>query len=256
MGMYLSGLLWGLMLLSTGRSLAQKSLSLTVAGQAHLTGGRFVGDQLVSARINVVPTVYRDWLLGVVVDLTPRYAVQATFGQPNYGLSFRTQRDYRRSPEQDANVATFQQQAFEYAVVLRRHFFVARTPARRWFADLGLDLIDISQLGGGGSFGFSGTDPSLTTGPGIEANGVLDMRNPNRVGVRLGLGHEWALNHGNRHFFSLQAVGSVGLRDLQRHRMSAVVWERGRTVDPIYYRNQVATRLSFVGLQARYRFQL
>ena len=251
---YLRCLLGGLLLLP-GPLLAQRTFSLTLGGQAHLAGGRFADDQVVSGRISTVPDVYRTWLLGAVVGLSPRYAVQATFGQPNFGLSFASQRDYRQSPSEGVNVAGFPMQVLECAVVLRRNFFIPRTLSRHWFADLGLDLIDTS-IAGGGSFGFANIDRNLTTGPGIEATGTSVMFNPNRVGVRLGLGHEWALNHGNRHFLSLQLISSLGLRDLKQYRMTSVVWERGRTIAPLYYTNQVATRFTFVGLQARYRFQL
>ncbi|MBD2715888.1 hypothetical protein KBK19_12660 [Microvirga sp. STR05] len=63
----------------------------------------------------------------------------------------------------------------------------------------------------------------------------------------------WALHP--RHTLALELLASAGLRDLQRFQMQYVVWEQGPTIDPKAYTNTLATRFSFVGLQAAYRFQ-
>ena len=59
-----------------------------------------------------------------------------------------------------------------------------------------------------------------------------------------------------RSHLSLQVLASLGTRDLNRDRMVTTVWQQGPTIDPVRYSNSVATRASFVGLQAQYRFQL
>jgi hypothetical protein len=220
--------------------------------------GRFADNRPVSARIYLAASAHRNWLAGVALGVSPHSAVQATVGFTAIGLSFATQRDYQGYPSHDTNVATFQQDALEYAVVWRWLFPPKRHPAHHWFADIGLDLVDMSFSHPSGAFGFSGTDPSLPTGtgPGIEATGEMDVFHPYRWGIRFGAGREWSVNKNLRHYLGLQLLASIGLNDLQQYEMRSTVWEKGRAIDPIYYSNRVATRFSFVGVQVRYRFRL
>lgn len=246
--------LLGLLLLS-GQSVAQRTLSLVVGHQQHFTSARFIDDRLASARVTLRPAMYRNWLLGASVGLSPRYAVQATAGFSSFGLSFASQRDYRQIRGEGTNIATSQRDAWEYALVLRRYFFGASPEVSgHWFADAGLDVIDISGIPYTGSMSFGTTDHMLAVAPGIEGTATLVELNPYRLGLRLGAGREWAL--AAHHFLAVQLVGSIGLRDLQRYDLTTVTWQQSRTIDPAYYYNRIATRFSFVGLQARYRFQL
>ena len=244
-----------LLVFSSFPAIAQKSLSLTTGHQQHLTSARFTDDRLASARVSILPAVYRNWLLGATVGLSPRYAVQATAGLTSFGLSFASQLDYRRIRGQGANTATSQQDALEYALVVRRYFVGASQEAGgHWFADVGVDVIDISPVPFDASLGFGTTNPGLAITPGVEGSATLTELNPYRLGLRFGAGREWPL--ATHHFLALQLVGSIGLRDLQRYDLTTVTWQQSRTIDPTHYHNRIATRFSFVGVQARYRFQL
>ena len=226
-----------------------------LAGQFHVSQGRFSDDALVSARISLLPGVYRNWLVGTMLSFSPRYAVQATIGFTSFGLAFQSQRDYRQSRLAYSNESYFQQDALEYALVARRYFRSARHPTKSWFTDFGVDVVDVSLARPSGTFGFGNTDPSLDPlkGPGIQVTGESTSLQPYRVGIRAGIGREWGL--GTHHFLALQLVGSFGMSDLQQYRMTTLTWDLGRNTDPQRYLNQVATRVSFVGMQARYRFQ-
>ena len=236
-GLYLalSGLLFG-----AGPLWAQPAVSLVVAGRYHLMRARFAGPSPAGSGVTIVPEVYRAGALGVVVGVSPRDVLHATAGVTSYGLAF--------------NVATFQQDALEFALVLRRHYGTAAKPGRTWMADAGVDMVYLGSRFGGASFGFGGADPNNTSGPGSASRGEPVGGRPYRVGLRLGAGREWPL--GPRHYVSLAAVASVGLQDLQRFELQSVVWQQGPTIDPVSYRSTVATRLSFVAIQAQYRFAL
>ena len=93
---------------------AQPAFSLVAAGQVHGMQARFADSPPVGSGITLVTRPYRDWVLGGVLDLAPRYALQATVGLSSYGLAFE------RQPS--GNVATFQQDALEFAVVVRRQY--------------------------------------------------------------------------------------------------------------------------------------
>jgi hypothetical protein len=233
----------GLLFSFPGSAVAQSAISVVIAGQVHGTKARFADERPTSDQISLVTRPYRNWVLGAALDLSPRHALQATVGLTSYGLAFE------RQPS--GNVATFWQNALEFAVVLRREYRVASKPGR-WFTDAGADLVYIGDTFGISSFGFGGANPNNVTGPGSESTGVPIGGSPYRMGLRAGAGREWALSP--RHFVALQALASVGLHDLQRYDMRTVVWQQGRTIDPVYYRNTIATRFSFVGVQARYRF--
>lgn len=243
--MRLSKLLLCGLLACPGYVLAQSPVSLVVAGQVHGMKARFSDGQPVSDRISLVPWLYRDLMLGIAVGLAPRYMLQATIGLTSYGLAFE------RQPS--GNVGTFTQNALEFAVVLRRQYQTATKPGRVWFTDMGIDVEYIGDTFGISAFGFGGSLSGTTTGPGSETIGSAISGNPYRLGLRLGAGREWALSP--RHYVALEALASFGIQDLQRYKMQSVVWEKGRNIDPVYYQNTVATRFSFVGIQARYRFQ-
>ncbi|MBD2721511.1 hypothetical protein [Hymenobacter armeniacus] len=237
-----------------GRASAQRSFSLLLAGQAHGMQARFADDALVSSRLSLVPQMHRGWGVGTAVSLSPRAALQATVALTSYGLAFKTQRDYRGNRGDYANVASTRQDALEFALVARQHYYKLAHPNRLWFTSVGLDMVYIGSILGISGFSFSGSDPTQLSGPGIVGSLRVNGGNPYRVGLRAGVGHEWALSA--RHFVAVQALASIGLRDLQRFELRTVVWEQGRTIDPVYYENTVATRFSYVGVQAQYRFQL
>jgi hypothetical protein len=225
--------------------IAQKNLSVLAGAQLHLTKARFVGSQPVADRLQILPSGYSTYLVGAIVELSPRYALQASVGLAGYGYSFNLQAD---EPGRKAT-QTFRRQASEYALVVRRQYRVADKPGRSWFTDLGLDL-QTSDAKGIPSFQMRSAPPS---GPGVQVSGTLLQGNPYRLGLRLGGGREWRV--GPREFFSLQLLGSFGLRDLQRYQLETIAWQQGETVDPTIYNNVLANRFSFVGVQARYRFQ-
>jgi len=143
----------------------------------------------------------------------------------------------------------FSQNATEYAFVLRRQY-ATRQRGHMWFTDSGLDIL---HAGGGGITSF-GIESSSLVGPGTSISGTIIDGKSYRVGVRLGAGREWALS--SRHHVALQAIASIGLSDLRRYRLQNVTWQQGQTIDPVAKDVLIATRFSFVGVQARYRFQL
>ena len=240
------------LLLLPAAAAAQGPFSLTIAARAHVSQARFSDDALVSARVGLAPNLYSSWLLGAALDLSPRLAFQAAVGYTSYGLAIETQQDYPGWKYAASNVAAFQHQAIEVAAVVRRRYPTAEKPGRAWFTDLGADVLLASF--GSSSFNFSNYDPNNPNTPGILGKGTPVGGNPYRIGIRLGAGREWAVSP--RNHLSLQALVSIGTRDLLRDRMETVVWQQGRTIDPVRYSNAIATRASFAGLQAQYRFQL
>jgi hypothetical protein len=246
-------LLLGLFLgcLSALSAKAQKSLSLVVAGQAHLSQARFDDNALMSARVSMAPGLYSDFLLGVAVGLSPRTAIQATIGYLSYGIDIESQQDYSRQRYMFSNIASFQTDAFEVAVVGRRYFPAAARPNRSWFVEAGADVVLASAGIGTFSFGrYSSIDPNS---PGVEGNGYAIGGNPNRLGIRLGVGREWRISP--RSALAIGAVASIGLSDVTRYQV-VTTWQKGQAIDPLHYTNTIATRVGFVGLQARYRLQL
>ena len=245
---------WGLSLLMLlpAAAAAQRPFSLTVAARAHISQARFSDNALVNARVSLAPNLYSGWLLGAALDLSPRVAFQAALGYSSYGLAIETQQDYPGWKYAASNVAAFQRQAIEVAAVLRRRYFTAEKPGRAWFTDLGADVLLASF--GSTAFGFSNYDADNPNTPGIFGQGTPVGGNPYRIGIRLGAGREWAIM--SRSHLSLQALVSIGTRDLNRDRLDITVWQQGRTIDPVRYSNSVATRASFAGIQAQYRFQL
>ena len=241
-----------LLLLLPAAAAAQRPFSLTVAARAQVSQARFSDDALVSARVGLAPNLYNGWLLGAALDLTPRVALQAAVGYITHGLAIETQQDYPGWKYAAANVASFQCQAIEVAAVLRRRYPTPEKPGRAWFTELGADVLLASF--GSGSFGFANYDPNNANTPGIVGQGTPVGGNPYRIGIRFGAGREWAVSP--RSHLSLQVLASLSTRDLTRDRMVTTVWQQGRTIDPVRYSNSVATRASFVGIQAQYRFQL
>lgn len=245
---------WGLQLLMLlpATAAAQRPFSLTVAARAHISQARFSDNALVNARVSLAPNLYSGWLLGAALDLSPRMAFQASVGYSSYGLAIETQQDYPGWKYAASNVATFQRQAIEMAAVVRRRYLTTEKPGRAWFTDLGADVLLASF--GSTAFGFSNYDAGNPNTPGIIGQGTPVMGNPYRIGIRFGVGREWAIT--SRSHLSLQALVSLGTRDLNRDRLETTVWQQGRTIDPVRYSNAVATRASFAGIQAQYRFQL
>jgi hypothetical protein len=239
-----------------GRGLAQRSCSVVLGGQLHATQARFADHRAVSPRLGLTPSLQRGVQVGVALGLSARQEVQATVGFTAFGVAFSTKQHDAQTRFNGANVAVYQQNALEYALVLRRRFPSARQPGQSWFTDLGVDVEDMSLARPGGLFGFSNVDRRQPTGPGLEAEASLDVFNRYRVGLRLGGGREWALDANRRHYLALQLLGSFGLRDLQQFQLNTVVWQQSPAIDPEYYVNRVATRFSFVGVQLRYRYQL
>ena len=245
---------WGLPLLTLlpAAAAAQRPFSLTVAARAHIAQARFSDNALVSARVGLAPNLYSGWLLGAALDLSPRLAFQAAVGYSSYGVAIETQQDYPGWKYAASNVAAFQSQAIELAAVVRRRYLTPEKPGRAWFTDLGADVLLASF--GSTAFGFSNYDANNPNTPGIIGQGTPVGGNRYRIGIRLGAGREWAIT--SRSHLSLQVLVSLGTRDLNRDRLETTVWQQGPTIDPVRYSNSVATRASFAGLQAQYRFQL
>lgn len=231
---------------------AQTSLSVLAVGQVHTSQNRFADDALVSARVSLPPGIYTSWGVGAAVGLSPRSALQFTVAYATFGVDIETQRDYARQRYAFANVASFQKSVVEVAAVKRRYFPQADHPGKAWFVDAGVDAL-ISAFGSA-TIGFASYDPNNANSQGVAGTGTPIGGNPYRLGIRLGAGREWNLTP--RNALALQLIASIGLRDLSRYQLSTVVWQQGRTIDPVYYQNTVALRGSFVGVQARYRFQV
>lgn len=237
-------------------SVAQRSFSVVIVAQAHGMVPRFADNQPVNAQISIPPQVYRSGLVGAVVELSPRLAVQATAGFASYGLTIRRQYDYPRHRYKNSGSSSTATNALEFALVARRYFSSDQRPDRSWFTDVGLDAMYLGNTGKIGGiytlgFGLSNPPPNET---GMSGSVYAVGGNPYRVGIRAGIGHEWAL--GRRHFVALELLASYGLRDLQRFEMKYTVWNQGPTIDPRKYENTIATRVSFIGLQGSYRFQV
>ena len=201
------------LLLCSGSLWAQPAVSLVAAGQLHGMQARFAGPAPAGSGVTLVARPYRAWVLGGAVWLSPRVALQATAGLSSFGLAFE------RQPS--GNIATFQQDALEFALVVRRQYGTAAKPGRSWFTEAGVDVEYIGDTFGVSSFGFGGAEPSSTTGPGSESTGAPVDGCPYRAGLRLGAGREWALS--SRQFVALAAVASLGLHDLQTFELRSVV---------------------------------
>jgi hypothetical protein len=238
-------LLGGIFLGLPGLSVAQKNFSVMAGAQLHMAKARFADQGPVADRLQLLPSGYSTYLVGAIIELSPRYALQASVGLAGYGYRFNLQAD---EPGRQAT-QTFRRQASEYALVVRRQYRVPGKPGRSWFTDLGLDL-QASDSEGIPTFQLRSAPPS---GPGVQVSGTLLKGNPHRIGLRLGAGREWRI--GPREFFSLQVAASCGLRDLQRYQLQTTAWQQSEALDPVEYRNVLANRSSFIGVQARYRFQ-
>lgn len=223
---------------------AQKSVSVFAAAQLQVGKARFADQHPVADRLQLLPSGHSTFLAGASVALSPRYALHASGGRAGYGYRLHLQAD---EPGRKGTT-TIRREATEYALLLRRHYQAATTPGRRWFAEIGLDLATTGPASP--NFQSRSAAPS---GAGMVVSGTLLRSNPNRLGVRLGAGREWRV--GPREFLSLHVLGSVGLRDLQRYHLQTVTWQQGESIDPVHYVNTLANRGSFVGVQARYRFQ-
>ena len=228
------------LVLVSGSAVAQRSFSVVAGGQMYLTKARFVEAKPAGFGLGLVPHLYSGFMVGAAVGLSPRYAVQATVGVDAYGVSFQAHR---------GSAMRFSQYATEYALVLRRQYATGQT-GHVWFTDSGFDML---HAGGGGITSF-GIESSNMVGPGTSVSGTIINGKSYRVGVRLGVGREWALS--SRHHVALQAIASIGLSDLRRYRLQNTTWQQGQTIDPIVKDVLIATRASFVGVQVRYRFQL
>ncbi|MDQ2769697.1 MAG: hypothetical protein M3Y54_04260 [Bacteroidota bacterium] len=231
---------------------AQRSLSVLAVGQVHTSQNRFADDAPVSARVSLPPGIYTSWGVGAAVGLSARSAVQVTVAYASFGVDIATQRDYVRQRYAFANVTSFREAVVEVAVVKRRYFPQADRLGRAWFVDAGVDAL-IGAFGSA-SIDFASYDPNNANSQGIAGTSTPLDGNPYRLGIRLGAGREWNLTP--RNAVALQLIASIGLRDLSRYQLSTVVWQQGRTIDPVYYQNTVALRGSFVGLQVRYRFRI
>lgn len=231
---------------------AQRSLSLVAAGQVHTSQNRFDDDALVSARVSLPPGIYTAWAVGAAVGLSPRTAIQATVAYTTFGVNIATQRDYARQRYAFANVTSFQMQAVEIAAVRRWYFPRVERSGRAWFVDAGADAL--LRAFGSANASFASYDANSPNSQGVAGSSIPLSGNPYRLGIRLGAGREWSLTP--RNALALQLIASIGLRDLTRYQLETVVWQQGRTIDPVYYRNTVALRGSFVGVQARYCFRV
>lgn len=234
---------------------AQRPFAVVAAAQVHGMKPRFADDQLVNARISVSTRVYRSLTVGALVGLSPTVALQATAGFSSYGLAVRRQLDYSKHRYENSDLSSTRTNALEFAVVARRSFAGIKNSNHGWFTDAGLDVFYLGNHGEIGSIGGLGIGNSNIgpNGPGISGSVDAVSGNSYRLGLRVGIGHEWAPHP--RHTLALELLASYGLRDLQRFQMQYVVWEQGPAIDPKSYTNTLATRFSFVGLQAAYRFQ-
>ncbi|MBO0361173.1 hypothetical protein J0X19_24660 [Hymenobacter sp. BT186] len=178
-------------------------------------------------------------MVGVAVGVSPRYAVQATVGTSMFGIGFKAP---------GGSTMGFSQEATEYALILRRQCLVSQA-GHSWFVDSGFDIVRAGK-----GFRKFEIESSNLNGPGTHVIGAPIDGKSARVGVRLGAGREWSLSR--HHHVALQAIASIGLSDLRRYRLQNVTWQQGQTIDPVSKDVLIATRFSFVGVQARYRFQL
>jgi hypothetical protein len=234
------------LLLVSGSAVAQRSFSVVAGGQIYLTNSRFVYNQPNSRQIGLSSYPYTGFMLGIGVGLSPRYMMQATIGSNSYGLNLEPQ---------NIGKLRFKQQARELTLVVRRQFSNGSKAGHLWFVDLGADALSAGSGAGIIGFGASRTvNGNPGANPGFRITGYSTFRNSFRVGVRLGAGREWALNE--HHHIALGAVASIGLSDLHRYKVQTVTWQEREDIDPISSENTLATRFSFVGVQARYRFQL
>lgn len=229
------------LMLVSGSAVAQRSLSVVAGGQLYLMKPRFVDASPANFPLQTTSRFYRNFAVGAAVGLSPCYAVHGTVGVSTYGISFKAP---------NAGATRISYDALEYSLVVRRRYAGVRRPHHVWFTDVGADII---QAGGIGGVNF-GIRSQSYTGAGVSAVGTSIGGNAYRLGLHLGGGREWAFDE--HHYVALGLVASIGLRDLQRYQIQAISWQQGETVDPAASEARIATRASFVGVQARYRFQL
>lgn len=234
------------LVLVSGSAVAQRSFSVVAGGQLYLTNSRFIYSQSNSSQLGLATSPHPGFMAGIGIGLSPRYMVQATIGVNSYGINLEPQ-----------NMGKFKlgQQARELTLVMRRQFSNGSKAGHLWFVDVGADAMLAGS--GAGIIGFGGNSVnagSSTTGPGFRLTGFSTFRNSFRAGLRLGAGREWAITE--RHHVAIGVVASIGLSDLHRYQVATLTWQQREDIDPVFSEDVLATRASFVGGQARYRFQL
>ena len=197
--------------------------------------------------------MYQGYGLGLVWQQSPRTEIQATFGYAQFSVNIETQRDYVRQRYRNSGISSFGNDAFQASALVRRLYPAADKPGRAWFAEAGAEVL--LGLGEGSSLGFATYEANHpNSSPGLAGTGTRIGGQTSRLGLVLGVGRKWSVSP--RSALALQLSGCLGLRDYSVYQLQTTVWQQGRSIDPVYYTNTLATRASYVGVKAIYFFRL
>jgi hypothetical protein len=242
---------------------AQSRFSLVAEGQLHRSYSRFRGNSLVSHRVDVFRMSGRAASIGGQYKVSDKLAVKLVTGLFGHGLAFQTYADAPGGRWYEAR-GTSRTFSLSFKGGLSAVYVLSPSNKKhRWLTEAGVEVItdaspfDFRQRNLESPFvdySFDITGGARSGPPFMEAQVRITRGAVARPGLYLAAGHEWQL--GRRHYMASRLVGCIGLVEKRLWRLNYTVWDVAPDVDPVSYQNEVSTNISWVGVQASYRFSL
>ncbi|RTQ52521.1 hypothetical protein EJV47_05780 [Hymenobacter gummosus] len=252
--------------LGTAEAAAQGRFSVLSEASLNRAYTHFWGDALVSHRLDVYHMPSRAFAVGGQYRCSDHLSVKLNAGIVSHGLAFQTYADAPGGQQWRVRGTSksFEQDMRAGLTVV--YYFPSSARQHRWLAEGGLDVLTGFFAGPVVSFksyAFDNARPAFTfdiTGgtrigpPFMEATVTPTRFSYSRRGVYLAAGHEWQLRR--RHHLSTRLVACIGLEERARWRLDYTTWDIAPDVDPVSYHNEVTSKVTWIGAQAAYRFQL